>query len=65
MYWFIKIFYGVSNATLVALTLLVVLAQFSYSAITAGRIAVAEQRMEKLSQLSMAELGEERTHHES
>jgi len=65
MYWFIKIFYGVSNATLVTLTLLVVLAQFSYSAITAGRIAVPEQRIEKLTMLSLAELGEVRVSHES
>lgn len=58
MYWFIKSFYGLSNATLLLLTLLVVAAQFSYSAVTAGRIAVAEQEMKRLGQLSLYELGQ-------
>ncbi len=60
MVWLIKIFYGLSNAVLVTITVMTLIAQFLFSAIRASEVEMAEQRMEKLSQLSLAELGQEK-----
>ena len=55
---FIKLFYRLSNTALAIITVLAVTAQFIYSAVNAGRIEVANQRIEKLTMLSLAQLGE-------
>ena len=56
----IKIFFGLSNTTLATMLFVILLIQFLYSAMRAAEIEYAQQRMEKLTQLSFQQLGEVR-----